>query len=356
MSEEQDDSQKTEEPTQHRLEEARKKGQLPFSREVVNFAVLLSITIILAAMGEFLSVSTMQAIQMFIISPHDIAIGDSNFPDIFSASFGNAGLYLLIPLMLFFVVILAAGFSQTKMNFSAHPIKFDPSRISVIKGFGRLFSGKAIAEFLKSLTKIIVVGVICYFAIRPFLPILLEITEHEAGDDIYVSLKICLKILIYVCVAMAFIAIADYLYQRQVFMKSMRMSFQELKEEFKQQEGDPHVKQKLRAIRMEKARKRMMANVPKADVVITNPTHFAVALKYETGKMSAPTLIAKGADKVAHKIREIAEEHKIPIVRNPPLARALFDNVDLDEEIPTEHYKAVAEVIGYVYRLKGKKK
>jgi flagellar biosynthetic protein FlhB len=165
---------------------------------------------------------------------------------------------------------------------------------------------------------------------------------------------ISIKVLTAICIFLFLLAIIDYLYQRFNILKSLRMSKHELKEEYKQQEGDPHVKQRLRALRRERAQKRMMANVPKADVIITNPTHYAIALKYDAATMQAPVLLAKGADEVAARIREKAGEHKIPIIRNPPLARILYDTTDVDDEIPIEHYQAVAKIIGYVYRLKGK--
>jgi flagellar biosynthesis protein FlhB len=157
-----------------------------------------------------------------------------------------------------------------------------------------------------------------------------------------------------VLAALTVIAIADYAYQKISFMNSMRMSKQEVKEEYKQQEGDPFMKGKLRQIRTERARRRMMAAVPNASVIVTNPTHFAVALQYEMKSSGAPRLVAKGADLVAARIREVARAHNIPIVENPPVARALYATVEIDQEIPPEHYKAVAEIISYVFRLKGK--
>lgn len=166
--------------------------------------------------------------------------------------------------------------------------------------------------------------------------------------------RLVLRLLLGVLAVLTVIAVGDYVYQRFSFMKSMRMSKQEVKEEHKQQEGDPMVRARLRQIRMERTRRRMMAAVPGASVVVTNPTHFAVALKYEMGAAGAPRVVAKGADLIAQKIREIAEENDVPIVENPPLARALYAGVEVDQEIPREHYRAVAEIIGYVFRLKGK--
>jgi flagellar biosynthesis protein FlhB len=162
--------------------------------------------------------------------------------------------------------------------------------------------------------------------------------------------------LIGICIAMFVIAGGDYLYQRYEFIKGLKMTKQEVKDEYRQQEGDPKIKQKIRQLRMERANKRMMSAVPTSDVIITNPTHYSIALKYDGDKMQAPKIVAKGQDLIAMKIREVAKENNIPLVENPPLAQALYANVEIDQEIPIEHYKAVAEIISYVYRLKGKTK
>jgi flagellar biosynthetic protein FlhB len=184
--------------------------------------------------------------------------------------------------------------------------------------------------------------------------ILPNLTSFEGEQVLNLLLSLSMRVLIGVLSVMTVIAALDFLYQRQQHTKQLRMSRQELRDEYKQTEGDPMIKARLRQIRMERARKRMMAAVPEADVVVTNPTHFAVALKYDPERMQAPILVAKGADSMALRIREIAKEHNVPIVQNPPLSRALYNGVDLDQEVPAEHYKAVAEIIGYVMRLKGK--
>lgn len=350
----QDPSQKTEEPTQHRLDEARKKGQIAFSRELLHLFSLATFALIIASLLPFMAGRVIETGRVFIESPHAFTISPSNLGEMSHAVISKVGLAFMVPLGLFILAALAGGLAQTKLNVSAEPIKPSAERISPIKGFGRLFSMKSLVEFLKGIIKITIMGVICYVAVAPYLPELPMLTDRAPDQMVHILLAMAIRLMIGVCVAMAFVALFDYLYQRHEYMKQMRMSLQEIKEEYRQQEGDPHVKQKLKQIRMERARRRMMADVPKADVVITNPTHFAVALKYDAITMKAPVLIAKGADLVAAKIRELADEHDIPIVRNPPLARALYDSMDLDDEIPVEHYKAVAEVIGYVYRLRKK--
>ena len=215
---------------------------------------------------------------------------------------------------------------------------------------------RSVVEFIKSLLKITIVGSVAYIVVHPNIDYVRLMPDEDIQDIMHYLGAVTGKMLIGVTTVMFLIAALDYFYQRFEYMKNMRMTKQEIKDEYRQQEGDPHIKQKLRAIRRDRVRKRMMAEVPKSDVVITNPTHFAVALKYDEATMQAPKVLAKGKDKVALRIREIAEENKIPIVRNPPLARALYDNAEIDKEIPIEQYQAVAKVIGYVYKIKGKLK
>jgi flagellar biosynthesis protein FlhB len=262
---------------------------------------------------------------------------------------------LLLPFLLTLAAAITPAILQKKIVFASEQIKPKLSKISPLAGFGRLFGMKAIIEFIKSLLKVITVAVICTLVLMPYraeLPQLLHSSSNAALLEYTQS--ITKKVLIAVCIFLFLLSIADYLYQRFTLLKSLRMSKYELKEEYRQQEGDPHVKQRLRQIRRDRAKSRMMANVPKADVIITNPTHYAIALKYDAATMQAPVLLAKGADEVAARIREKAGEHKIPLIRNPPLARILYETTDIDDEIPIEHYQAVAKIIGYVYRLKGK--
>lgn len=210
-------------------------------------------------------------------------------------------------------------------------------------------------EFLKGILKIVIVGYVAFVAVYPELPHIRQLPGSSVEAMLVFLAHLAMRMTIGAAVAMFFIALFDLIFQRFQYFKSLRMSKQELKDEYKQSEGDPVIKQRLRRLRMERAKQRMMAAVPESDVVITNPTHFAVALKYDGAVMKAPTLVAKGKDLVALKIREIAEENEVPVVENPPLARALFASTDIDAEIPFEHYEAVAKIISYVYQLKGKK-
>lgn len=354
MSDDQDKSQKTEEPTHRRLEEAFKRGQTVTSREVSNFIMLLAFTLILGTLVPYAGTETMELITGFLARPHDMPTDEGSLRllllDVFVKSMG---ILALITLALM-VSAVGAHMLHRRIAVSWDPVKPKWEKLSIMKGFGKIFSQRNLMEFIKGMIKICIVGWIGFIAVKPYLGRMVQLSAYEPHELMRYLDSIAVKMLTGMCVAMAAIAILDYLYQRFDFFKNLRMSRQEIKDEFKEQEGDPHIKAKVRAIRQERAKKRMMAAVPTADVVITNPTHFAVALKYDNSYMRAPTVVAKGQDKVAEKIREVAKDKNVPIVSNPPLARALHTSVRVDDEVPAEHYKAVAEVIGYVYRLKGK--
>jgi len=261
---------------------------------------------------------------------------------------------MLLPILVALIGVFATPTVQNKWLFSAEQVKPKLDKLSPLKGINRIYSGKALIEFGKNIAKVVLVGLIVWFASKPFFGYSDSLIAMSPLDALDFIKTVAGKILIAVCIALFLLSVGDFFLQRFMFMKSMRMTKQELKEEYKQQEGDPHIRSKLKQIRREKAQRRMMANVPKADVIITNPTHYAVALEYDPATMKAPKVVAKGADAVAARIREVAEKHKIPILRNPPLARILYDTTDIDEDIPFEHYQAVAKIIGFVYRMKGK--
>ncbi|MES2983788.1 MAG: flagellar biosynthesis protein FlhB [Pseudomonadota bacterium] len=355
MSEDSDDSSKTEEPSQKKLDEARKKGQIPASRELNHFFMMLAATFFVFVLGPHMALKITDLLAPFITKPEAFEMSAAGVSMTLNmVVFGMLGA-LALPFLLTFAGALAPAVLQRKMVISGEHIKPKLSKISPLAGVKRIFGMKALIEFIKNFIKICVVGIIIASVAMPYreqLPQLLH-SPNKLTMFVYAE-KIAGKILIAVCIFLFLLSIVDYLYQRFTIMKSLRMSKQEMKDEYKQQEGDPHVKQKIRQMRRERAKKRMMANVPKADVIITNPTHFAVALKYDAATMAAPKVLAKGADEVAARIRELATKHKVPIVRNPPLARILYDTAEIDEAIPVEHYQAVAKIIGYVYRLKGK--
>jgi len=355
MAEDQtDDSQKTEDPTHRRLEQAREKGQVARSQEINHWFMILALTIVIGVFAGSFMDGVGKSVYRFVAEPDAIRVDNGQLRAVLAELLGQLGLAVLVPVVVVVLAALLAGFIQNGLVISTEPIMPKLEKLSLRKGFKRLFSSRSLVDFVKGTMKISIVAAVVVILVWPDRTILGNILDFGAIDFLRMLKAVSMRVLIGVLSVMTIIAAVDLLYERQQHTKQLRMSRQELKEEFKQSEGDPMIKSRLRQIRMERARKRMMAAVPEADVVITNPTHFAVALKYAPERMSAPILVAKGADLIALKIREVAKEHDVPIVENPPLARTLFDGVELDREVPAEHYKAVAEIIGYVMRLKGK--
>ena len=354
MAGEDDDSDRTEEPTQKKLDEALKRGDVVKSQEVSTFFVLGAATLVIAFLASPTSRNLANPLAAFLDHVHEIAIDRRSLSEVY-LELGRIMLTAVaMPALVCLVAGIAGNMIQHRLVWSLDPITPKFSKISPLSGLKRIFSVEGLVNFAKGLIKLIVVGVAMWLAIRPELKRLDTIVAAEPIGLLVITQQLAIKLMIAVLVVMGVLAAADYMFQRQRWMQRQRMSRQELKEEFKQTEGNPEIKAKIRQLRQSRSRKRMMAAVPSATVVVTNPTHFAVALKYEKG-MRAPTCVAKGADAIALRIREVANENKVPIVENPPLARALYATADLDKEIPEEHYKAVAEVIGFVMRLKGRR-
>lgn len=350
-----DESQKTEEPTPKRLRDAHEKGQVARSQEISHWFMVLAFTAIVGLLAQNLASGIGRIMLPFIAQPHAFAFGRREVGEMLRDTLGELAFALMIPVAIALAAAFLSGFLQTGGILSLEPIKPKLSKISVISGFKRLFSTRALTEFVKGLCKIAVVGLAVGVVLYPERDLIPAIPTMDMAGFLDTVQGLGLRVLITVLAVMTVIAALDYLYQKQKHIKELRMSRQEVKDEFKQTEGDPMIKARLRQIRGERARRRMMAAVPEADVVVTNPTHFAVALKYSPEEMTAPRLVAKGIDSLAQRIRELAEELDIPVVENPPLARALHAVVELDHEVPPEHYKTVAEIIGYVWRLKGRK-
>jgi flagellar biosynthetic protein FlhB len=351
VAEDRDDSQRTEEPTQRRLDEAHRKGDIVKSAEL-NSLVLLSGGVLALAMFGTLSVQRFAAdFRVFLEDPAGMVIDAGTASALLEhATFGLiAVLAPAVGLMAF--AALAGNLVQHRPVFSAARLKPDLSKLSPIKGFQRIFGLDGLLNFVKGIAKILLVGGACVWAVWPELGRLQTALDLPPAGIASLGLSLVFKTVLAALAVLAVIAALDYVYQRRRFMARHRMSRQELRDEIKQSEGDPQVKARIRQIRMERARKRMIAAIPEATVVITNPTHYAVALKYESGKMGAPVCVAKGVDHLALTIRKVAEENDVPVVENPPLARALYAAVEVDDEIPAQHYKAVAQVIGYVMRL-----
>ena len=354
MAEERDDSQRTEEPTQRRLDEAQAHGDIVKSMELSTLIVLAGGAISIAMFGHSAAQGFASAFRAFLEQPDQFDLSGGGAMAIFRGALLKLIVILGAPLALMSGMSLAGHILQHRPVFTADRLKPDLAKLSLLKGFQRMFGLDGLANMAKGLLKIAIVGAVVWMTAWPergrMELVLNEPPEAIAGDMIH----LLLKILIAALSALAVIAVGDFLFQRFQFLKRNRMSRQEIKDEFKRTEGDPVIKARIRQLRAERARKRMMAEVPKATVVITNPTHFAVALRYEQGKTPAPICVAKGVDSLALRIREMAQDNNVPVVENPPLARALYAVVDLDEAIPAEHYRAVAQIIGYVMRVTGK--
>jgi flagellar biosynthesis protein FlhB len=353
MSDDQDDSQKTEEPTPRKLEDALKKGQVPKSQEVSNWFMISAGTLIVAVFAPGMMAGVRNSLFKFLEQPHNIRMDPSSVFETAILLISDILWLLLVPVILLITAALASSLVQHPLVFTTEKMKPKLNKLSLIKGAKQKFSMRQLVDFAKGIIKVSLVATVAIYLIWPEKSTLPQLIDIEMAGVLVQIHKHLLVLLGGVVAVMFVIAGLDYAYQQYEHHKSLKMSRQEIKDEQKDSDGDPKIKARLRAIRMERARQRMMSAVPEATVVITNPTHFAVAMKYEDGGLGAPTVVAKGSDDVAFRIREVAEENNVPIVENPPLARALFATVEIDEEIPVEHYKAVAEVIGYVMSLTG---
>lgn len=348
-----DQDQKTEAPTGRKLAHARSSGQVAQSREVNTWFMLMAGTGVIIFMVTPIA-HLLQRMLIDFIELRSFLGRDGIHWEAVRAAFGEVMIMLIVPMLVMVVAAVSGTLVQIGLLFATEKLGLDISRISPLAGFKRLFSWRSGVEFLKNLCKVGVVGAVAIWLAFPAADKMMRMA-NESAEHLPVELyKIVLRLLLGVLVIVTILAIIDYAYQKFAFMRSMRMTKEEVKEEFRQSDGDPKIKAKLRQIRTERSRRRMMKAVPKASVVITNPTHYAVALQYEMGEAGAPKVVAKGVDLIALKIREVAEANEVPIVENPPLARALYATVEIDDEIPPEHYKAVAEIISYVFRLKGK--
>jgi len=356
MADDRDPSQQTEEPTQKRLQEAREHGDVIKSTEVNALVLLAGGALAIAMFGGSAMKGLVVAMRLFLEQPDQMSLDPGDIMALARHTVISIGT-ILAPV---FAVMMAAAVGghliQGAPTFSLEKIKPNLSKLSLVSGFKRIFGIDGLSNLVKGLAKMLVVGFAVWTQIWPERNMLESVLNQTPMGVVGDMDHLLFKVLIAALAALAVIAAADYLLQRQRFLQRNRMSKQEIKEEYRQNEGDPQIKAKIRQIRLERAKKRMMAAVPEATVIITNPTHYAVALKYEAGKMAAPICVAKGIDALALKIRKVAKEHDVPIVENPPLARALHAAVEVDEVIPQEHFKAVAQVIGYVMRLTGKMK
>jgi len=350
MAEERDDTERSHDPTLKHLDEALKRGDVAKSQEVNTWFVIAGATLIVMAFSGPMTGSIMTALRGLIAHSHEIDVDGAGFLSLIARLGRTIIGAVATPLLLLVLCAIGGNLIQHRLVWSAEGITPRLAKVSPIEGFKRLFSRQALVNFAKGLVKVGIIGAVMTALLWPERDRLQGLVAIEVPAILPMARSLSLKLLATVVAILAIVAALDYFYQYRRWFERQKMSQRELKEEFRQTEGDPAVRGKIRQIRMTRMRKRMMAAVPTASVVITNPTHFAVALRYERG-MNAPVCVAKGPDLIARKIREVAQEHNIPIVENPPLARAVHATVEIDQEIKPEHYKAVAEIIGYVMRL-----
>lgn len=349
-----DDSSKTEDATPKKLEEARKRGQVAQSKEMNTWIMLLAATLLIAVGVPAMFRSMMDFLKVYLEQAAVMPEVPGGLGTIFLGSFMKVASIVALPFLFLMLAAFFGPFAQIGILFAPEVIKPDLSKLSPIKGWGRLFSLRSVVEFLKGIVKLAAIGIVCYVLIQPYFSTIEHAIDQPLDMMMGEMLSLVIRMMTGILVVLLAMSIADVLYQRWEFSKQMRMTKQELKDEYKQTEGDPYVKGRLKQLRMEKARQRMMQAVPKADVVITNPTHYSIALKYDPDDKPAPVVIAKGVDEVALRIREVAKEHKIILYENRPLARSLYEGVEIDQMVPEELFKAVAEVISFVYKKQGK--
>ena len=346
-----EDTEKTEEPTPKKIEQAREEGNVGKSADVVGAAILFFGSLYLL----FFSSWTFDEIKNIMIYSYSF-IGKGNDTATFLnvAYTVSASAFKAVLPVFVVVVVVALAANWTQFGFLSNPLKIDFQRLDPIKGLANLFSFRKLLEAFKLTAKLAIVSVVVILLIIFTADDLLSMMDKDIDFSLKSIIELIVIYLSSILLIIIIFAIIDFYFTHFYYMESLKMSIQEIKDEFKSMEGDPRVKSRIKQIQFSMARKRMMSDVPSADVVITNPTHYAVALRYDNTKDSAPKIVAKGVDFLALKIREIAVEHDIPIIENPPLARALFEQVELEQTIPADFYKAIAEIFTYIYKLKGK--
>lgn len=346
--------EKTEKATPRKRQEVRKKGQVAKSIEINTAISLLLMFLALMFFGESILTRMLSLLHTTFEDYLLLNVTEENIETLF-LSFTYQGVMMIAPLL---IVAVIAGVSSNLMQvgfmFTTEPLKMKLEKIDPIKGFKRIYSLRAIVELLKSLLKISFVGSVTFLVIWFQFEEMLTLPQVSIEKALIFFAKLTLQMGLFASVALLFLSVFDYLYQKFDFEKNIRMSKQDIKDEHKKTEGDPLIKSRIKQKQREIAMRRMMQEVPKADVVITNPTHFAIALKYDEKKMDAPYVVAKGTDFLAQKIKQIANEHDVITVENKPLARALYDQAEIGQAIPEHFFQAVAEIMAYVYRVKQK--
>jgi flagellar biosynthetic protein FlhB len=351
MAEDNDPESQTEDPTQKRLDQALERGDVAKSQEINTWFMIAGGTLVVSTFSGSVGSGLLTPMRSLLANSGTIKTDGGNLLTLMQQIEVAVLAAVGVPLLMLVLAAIAGNMLQHRLVWSAESLIPKFSKLSPAAGFKRIFGKQAAANFLKGIGKLVALGAVMTAILWPERYRMEAMVHLDPAAMMSAITGMTVHLLGAVVAALAIIAIGDYFFQYRSWFQRQKMSLQEIKEEFKQSEGDPHIKGKIRQLRQQRSKKRMMAAVPKASVIITNPTHYSVALSYERG-MSAPICVAKGVDNLAFKIREIAREHDIPIVENVPLARALYATAEIDKEIPVEHYHAVAEVIGYVIRLK----
>jgi len=351
MADENDASEKTEDPTQKHLDDALERGDVAKSQEINTWFVIAGATLVMSTFSGSLGGGLLQPLRNLLANAWMIRTDGPGLLALVSSLEYAVVAAIGVPLLLLALAAIAGNMVQHRLVWSGESLKPKLSKISPGAGFKRIFGKQAAVNFAKGLFKLTALGAIMTAILWPERHRLEALVRFDPSSLLGVTSSMSLHLMGAVVAILAIVAVGDYLFQYRSWYERQKMSLQEIKEEFKQSEGDPHIKGRMRQLRQARMKKRMMAAVPRASVIITNPTHYSVALQYERG-MAAPVCVAKGVDNMAFKIREIARAHDVPIVENVPLARSLYATVDVDEEIPVEHYHAVAEIIGYVMGLR----
>jgi flagellar biosynthetic protein FlhB len=349
-----DQQERTEEATAKRRREFREKGQVAQSKEVQSALLLTAFLLLWYFYCPVFWHNLSLLVQKLLAIAGTFAVTPVSSMQLAVMVLGRMALLLAPLLLLGMIVGFLASFLQIGWLFTSKPLQPDINKLNPVQGLSRMVSKRSLVEMLKSIAKVILIGFVAYKTIRAEFGEAFTLIHMDVLETLRFLGRVAGLVLMKTCGILIVLGILDFLYVRWEMEERMKMTKQEHKEEFKETEGDPYIKARIRSIQQQMARKRMMAEVPKADVVVTNPTHLSVALAYRRDEMGAPRVVAKGADQVAMKIREIAKENSIPLVENVPVARALH-KVDLGAEIPEELFKAVAEILAYVYSIKGRK-
>jgi flagellar biosynthesis protein FlhB len=351
MADTDDKDQKTELPTQRKLDKALEQGDVAKSQEVVSFFILGAATLAFMIAAPSAARDLTMRLRGLFANLHQVQIDKGGLMGLGWFSVTAVLAAVALPFVFGFMAAVAGNMIQHRPVWSVEGMSPKFSRLSPMSGLKRMFGKEALVNFIKGLLKIAIVGALIVMVLWPYRGFFESMASADVAAVLPRSQGMILKLLGAVLAIYFLLAALDYLWQRHAWTQRQMMTKQEIKEEFKETEGNPEIKAKLAQMRRDRSRRRMMAKVPKASVVIMNPTHYAVALQYEPG-MEAPVCVAKGLDELALRIKSVAQEHGVPVVENPPLARALHAAVDLDEAIPEDQYKAVAEVIGYVMRMR----